>query len=121
MEAPLRLIADDGDGPACGRGTRRGQGGREDVRPGVVDEPLHQPPRAANEAALGTKGFTQRADLDEPIGVERRGRQQVRHAAAGVAENAGGVRLVEDQHAVMAAGQLRQFGERGQVAVHAEN
>ncbi len=42
------------------------------------------------------------------------------HAPAVAAENAGGVGLVHQQHRLVPLGQVGQFGQRRQVAVHAE-
>ena len=42
------------------------------------------------------------------------------HAASVRAENARGVGFVDQQHRLVALGQVGQFGQRGQVAVHAE-
>ena len=46
--------------------------------------------------------------------------QMLGHAAAVRAEDAGGVGFVDHQHRVMPLGQLGQFGQRRQIAVHAE-
>ena len=43
-----------------------------------------------------------------------------RHAAAVLAEHAGGVGFVDHEHGVMLLGQFRQLHQRREIAVHAE-
>ena len=114
--AALRLVADDvqrGDGG----GTRR-PGGRWKRRTAGHDSP-------ATRSATGCRPRTRRRS-PAPCSACRRGRGRgprrpgARPRRGRVAEHAGGVGFVDHQHRVVPLGQIGQFGQRGQVAVHAE-
>ncbi len=103
-------------GAAATAGGRRG--GREDERPGGVDEEVHQLTRAADVGAVAAERLAERAD-DHVDLVGESGRRD-RAAPAG-SDAAGGVGLVDQQAAAVAAGEVRELRQRGDVAVHRED
>ena len=67
MPAALGLLLDNGHRPARRGGAGRRQGRRENVGPGVIDQPIHQRLRTADKTALRSQGFAQSTDLNEAI------------------------------------------------------
>ena len=104
---------------ACRRGDRGGQARREDERPGVVHEELHQHRVTRHEPALGAVGLRQGADQHH-IAAGDHARRGQRAAPVG-ADGAATVRIVDDQHRVVRTGDRVQGPQVCQVCVHAED
>ena len=101
---PQHLERGQGRGGGPGR-----RGGREDERPGPVDDQVHQRARTRDKASRGTEHLRQRADAqNRPARPRRLGAES-------------GVRLVDDQQRVTGRAEPGQFGERRDVAVHGEH
>ena len=97
--------------------TAAGGGGGEDVGSGAVDEPIDQALVADDVAAVGAEGFAECADAD---GDSRFDFLQFSQAAAGRAEDAGGVGFVDHEHGLMSLGYFCELNQGGRVAVHTE-
>ena len=98
--------------------TGGGRRGREDERPRGVDQQVDDLGARADVGAVAAERLAERADdhvhlAGEPGLGDR--------AAPARPERAGGVRLVDHQAAAVAARQLEQLGDRGDVAVHRED
>ena len=99
-----------------GAGGRR-MGGRKDVGPGPIGQPIDQQCAAGDKSAARAERLAQGADAD----VNVLGQVELfDQSAAAAAEHAGGMGFVDQQHGIEARGQLRQVRQRSDVAIHAE-
>ena len=100
----------------------RGLGSREDIGSGRVCEPVDERLPAAHEAAAGAEGLAEcaDADVDAVMKIGCSIGKMLHNSAALFAEDAGGVRFVDQQHYIVFFGEFGQAWKRGQVAVHAE-
>src|SRR5262249_14167076 len=80
-------------------------------------QPVDEPLASANETAGTTEGLAQRSQAGMNASFDA---HLLNQSAPIDAKHAGRVRFVDEQHAIVPLGQLRQFVERSQVAVHAE-
>ena len=116
--AALGFAGDDVKGGEGGPDAGGGQGGVEDEGPRTVHEVVDHGLAGGDEAARGGERLRERADDDDPLGIEAEAREG---ALAVGAEYARCVGLIEDEDSVVRAGQLDECGEGGDVAVHAED
>src|SRR5579862_7322653 len=111
------LGLDDIDGSGGGGADGRRQGGRKNLRPAAVPEPVDQRLRSGDESSQRTNGLTQRPHAHCHAMFYA---LQFSDAAPRRAEYAGTMRLVDDERGVISFGQIAQIGKRRQVAIHAE-
>ena len=97
---------------------RRRRGGRVDIGSGRLHQPIDDGRVRGDEGARHAGGLAERAHADEALAAQTKVRQG---AAAVRTEHAEAVRVVDDDPGIEALGQRQQFGQRRQVAVHAEH
>ena len=91
--------------------------GGEHIGPRAVDEPVDERSRAGDESAGAAERLAERADADIDAFFDA---ELLAEPAAAVAEYAGRMRLIDQQHCVVLVGQVGEVGQRGEIAVHAE-
>ena len=103
----------------AGRGQRRRQRVAEQVRPRALPEQLHdRPARRREPAGRAAERLAERAGDDVDLAQHA---AVLDRAAAGGADEAGGVRVVHHHQRVVRARQLDDAVQRGDVAVHGEH
>jgi len=109
---------EEGEGSlARGGGGRRMRSGEQERARAVVEE-VDEFARAADVTSHDADGFAERADLNVNAAVAA---EVIDGAAAAAAEDAGGMGVINHHDAIVFFGEVAEFRERSDIAIHGED
>ena len=119
MGAALFLVRQNLDRHAQGGSQRGRRGSGENIAARTVNQRFNQDFTAGDKRPAHARRLAQRAHEDEAR--VRRDAQMGAGTRAARAQHAEAVRIIQQQPAIMTARQRAEFGNRCQVAIHAED